>query len=292
MSDTNPAPLYRLVLLMGILSIITAATGLFYNTGDLPFEVVNQYGEIVKLYGSGLYAHDSYFKAPIFRGTDLVILLVVVPLLMVTLFKDLKKRSLRTRLMLTSTIAVVMYYAASISFGVTYNFLQLAYIALFSVSFFALILAMISIDYRQLEREITVKSYTGIYIFLVVTGAALMVAWLPDIVGSLLAGRSLALIQVYTTEITYVLDMGIISPAAFLCLYLLAKRRGMGYVLLTILLTLCAVIGIMLPIQTVFQVSAGINIPVPALVTKMGIFVLLALFAVYFEVRLIKSFKP
>ena len=84
-------------------------------------------------------------------------------------------------------------------------------------------------DYSELEKSITnVLPYKGIYAFLAVTGIALFIAWLPDIISALLAGRALAMIEVYTTEPTYVLDMGIISPLAFSCLFLLRKREGTG----------------------------------------------------------------
>ncbi|MGH4140066.1 hypothetical protein [Clostridium sp.] len=67
------------------------------------------------------------------------------------------------------------------------------------------------------------------------------------------------------------------------------KRRGMGYVLLVMLLTLCIVIGIMIPIQTAFQISAGIELPLVAIVTKGASFVVLALFALYFNIKLFKN---
>ena len=104
-------------------------------------------------------------------------------------------------------------------------------------------------------------------------------------------GRSLSLIEVYTTEITYVLDMGVISPLIFICLFLLKKKDGLGDILLAIILKICEVIGVMLPIQTLFQTMAGIKIPIPALVTKLGIFVVLATFAAYFNIKLYKNIK-
>jgi hypothetical protein len=64
------------------------------------------------------------------------------------------------------------------------------------------------------------------------------------------------LIEVYTTVVTYVLDMGVIGPVAMICLYLLKKRSGMGYILLEMLLTVCIIFGVMLPIQTAFQAAA------------------------------------
>jgi hypothetical protein len=274
-----------------VLAIAVTSIGVFYTTGGEPFEVTNQYGDIVKMYGDGIYAHDSFFRAPIFRGSDSTILFAAVPLLIVALILDIKRTSLKSRLFLTSVISVFTYYSTSITFGVTYNSLLLLYISFFSVSFFALIVAMTGINYKAVEKSMTNVSlpYKGIYTFLVLTAVALFVAWLPDIINALLADQPLAMIEVYTTEITYGLDMGIMSPMALICLYLLKNRNGMGYVLLFMLLTICVIIGIMLPIQTLFQLSAGIYLPIPALITKNVSFVILAIFALYFNIRSIKS---
>lgn len=290
MVNTNNKALHSLAFLMVILSIAVTATGAFYTTGGDAFEVTNQYGDIVKMYGDGIYAHDSYFRAPIFRGSDVTILFVAVPLLIAALILDIKRTSLKSRLFLTSVISIFTYYSTSIAFGVTYNSLHLLYIVLFSVSFFALIVAMTGINYKEVAKSMTnALPYRGIYTFLVLTAVALFVAWLPDIISALLANQPLGMIEVYTTEITYVLDMGIISPLALICLYLLKNRNGMGYVLLFMLLTVCLIIGIMLPVQTLFQLSAGIHLPLPALITKDVSFVVLAVVALYFNIRFIKS---
>ena len=129
----------------------------------------------------------------------------------------------------------------------------------------------------------------GISIYLVVSGISLFVAWLPDIIPAMISGNSLSLIEIYTTEITYVLDMGIISPIMFICLYLLKKKDGLGDVLLAIILKACEFVGIMVIMQTIFQKFAGIEIPIPALLTKVGIFVVLGSFSFYFNRKFYKK---
>lgn len=292
MIKSNNKALHILILAIIFFTIVSSATGLFYTDGGQPYDFVNQYGDTIKIYGDGIYAHDSYFKAHISRGTDFTMLFVAIPLLIASLMYDIKRKTLKSRMLLTSIVSLFTYYSTSISFGVVYNKLHLIYIALFSASFFALIIAINSFDIKTVPKCVEASFLNkGINLFLIFTGIALIIAWLPDIISSLFFNRSLALIEVYTTEITYILDMGIISPVALICFYLLKKKDGMGFVLLEMLLTVCILIGIMLPIQTIFQMQAGIEIPLPALITKMGIFCLLALFALLFEVRLIKNIK-
>ena len=91
----------------------------------------------------------------------------------------------------------------------------------------------------------TQLSKTRLSVFLIISGISLFVAWLPDIITSLVNGKSLTLIEIYTTEITYVLDMGIISPMIFICLFLLKKQDGLGDILLAIILKMCEIILIL-----------------------------------------------
>jgi len=290
MIKNNEKSLYIITFFIIILSTVTSAVGLLYKTSGKAFDFVNQYGNTVKMYGNGLYARDSLFQAATDRGTDFTILCVAVPMLIIALVLDVKKKTLKNRLFLTGIISVFMYYSASIAFGITYNILDLVYIALFSSSLFGLIVSITSIDMKDILIGKSLP-YKGIYTFLVLSGIALIVAWLPDIITSLITKSSLKHIEVYTTEITYVLDMGIIAPLMFICLCQLKKRNELGYVLLESLLILCIVIGIMIPLQTVFELSAGVKLSIGEIVTKGASFVILALFALYFNVKLFKSIK-
>lgn len=282
---------YLVFVTIVTLAVVTIAGIISFNTEN-SYLVTNQYGQQVQMYGSGIYANDSYFRAPIFIGSDFTMLIIVLPLLVGALIHNIKKRTIKTKLFLVSILSVVLYYATSISFGVTYNVFHLLYIALISSAIFGLFTTIRGINLIQLQKAQTWELPSkGISVFLILSGLALFIAWLPDIIPTIISGTTLPLIEVYTTEITYVLDMGIISPMIFLCLYLLKNKDGLGHVLLTITLMLCGIMGIMLPVQTAFQLLAGIEIPVPVLVTKVGIFVLLAVFAIYFNQKMLRNIK-
>lgn len=281
-----------LIICIILLLVLITIAGIFSFGIDKSYEIKNQYGDTVKIFGHGIYKHDSFFKAPIFIGTDITMLFLVVPMMVIALIREIKTRTIKSKLFLTAVTATVFYYAASIALGVTYNSLHLAYIALFSCSLFALILLIKNIkagDLRKMQKWPLPSK--GLKVFLVLSGISLFVAWLPDIIISLMERKSLTLIEVYTTEITYVIDMGIISPLIFICLYLIKQKDGLGDIILAIILMECTVIGVMLPIQTLFQSLAGIEIPVPALITKVGIFVILAAFAIYYNTKLFKNME-
>jgi len=207
-------------------------------------------------------------------------------MLTIALIRKIRRGTTGPRLFLIAVLGVTLYYAASIAFGVVYNSYQLLYIALFSCSLFAFVESIRKMDHdgpRTKQRPLLQTK--GVNIFLVASGVALFVAWLPDVIPTIIGGNTLPLIEVYTTEITYVLDMGILSPLMFVCLYLRKKNDGLGDILLAVILTLCGVIGVMIPVQTVYQAVAGIVIPVPVLITKVGIFIVLAAFATHFNLR-------
>ncbi len=75
----------------------------------------------------------------------------------------------------------------------------------------------------------------------------------------------------------------------FVCVYLMNRKDVFGIVLFAVILTLFAVIGAMFPLQTVYQTLAGIETPIPVLVIKGGVFVVLAVFAIYFDIKLFGS---
>ncbi|MHB1153422.1 MAG: hypothetical protein ACYCWE_07150 [Eubacteriales bacterium] len=280
------------VIAVIVLLLLISVKGLLSFRTDNSYFITNQYGDEVKIFGSGIYAHDSCFKAPILIGSDFTMLFLVVPLLITALINQVKNRTQKSGLFQSAVLAAVLYYAVSITFGVTYNSFLLIYIALFACSFFAFISSVRKINLAGLQKTVTWVLPSGsVSVFLILTGIALFAAWLPDIIPTIISGTTLSLIEVYTTEITYGLDMGIISPMMFVCLYLLKRKDGLGIVLLAVIFTLCAVMGAMLPLQTVYQTLAEIETPVPVLVIKVGIFVVLAAFAVYFDLKLFRSIK-
>lgn len=280
------------IIILAMLLCITLI-GVFYHTNGNHYEYVNQYGDVVKIWGNGLYKNDSYFKAPIFRGTDLTFLLIVVPLLTISLITNIVKDNQLSKYMLFAVNGALLYYSIGLAFGVAYNFLHLLYIAFFALCLFAFIFSLLQAIPQNSER-IAQLPCKCIYVFLAVTGISLFVAWLPDIVSALSQNRSLSLIENYTTEITYVLDMGIISPLCIITCILLYKKKNICYPLLIMIFTVCAIVGITLCFQTLFQISAGINLPMSELITKVGIFVVLSILSIVLLIfslsRLCKSF--
>jgi len=274
-----------LSIIVILLLIVISATGVMSLDFSKKYEITNQYGDIVKMYGSGIYARDSYFAAPLFIGTDFMILFIFVPLFIYTYIRNAKESTNSTRLKLMSMYFVAFYYAASLSFGVTYNHYHLLYIGLFASTIFGLFSILRKIKIEELNYEST----KGIKVFLILLGVALIVAWIPDIIQTLISNTPLPFIDVYTTSVTNVLDMGIIGPLCLVCLHLLNKKDKLAIVILASILKACIMTGIMLITQAICQILSGFAVTLPVLITKIGSFVLLGGFALYFNSRLYYS---
>jgi len=271
-----------------IVLLIITITGIQSFEIEKSFFVTNIYGQTIQLFGNGAYFYDSYFKAPIFIGTDFTILVLVLPALIGTLVWVNIKPTLKNRLLLISLLGVIFYYSISISTGITYNYLFLFYISSVILSWVSIFILTKDLDLNQLVISTPIKGYT---IFLVVTGIALFAIWLMDIIPTLFNGGTLSLIETYTTEVTYVYDMAFISPIMFLSYYLIKRNDGFGTILLASMLVLCTVMGVMLPVQSAFQFVANIDIPIPVLIIKVGVFVLLACFSSILSFQLFKSIE-
>ncbi len=276
----------RIPEIMIILLLITVSLcGVLSLDFSNAYSYINQYGDEVKLFGSGIYKADSYFKAPIFIGTDLCVLFFAVPLFLISLIKDLRASTATTQLRLVSIEAICLYYAVSLCLGVKYNRIFVLYVILFSLLFFTLIKRM-----RNLSRyNYSFEMKKSDAVFLIFSGISLCVAWWPDIIPTILNGTSLKLIENYTTEPTYVLDLGIISPLCFISLILMKKKDSFGVVLYAILLQSIIVVAVMMITQSAVQFASGVEIPLPALISKSIIFVILGLFAIALDRRRINQ---
>lgn len=271
------------------LFIITLCGILSFSTNNTS-NIINQYGDTIEMFGNGVYKNDSSFKASIFIGSDLFMLIFMIPTLIYAHLSNKKYNTIKTKLFLTSILGIILYYSASIVFGVKYNFLFIIYIILFFSSSFSLFINIRNLSAKKFTQDIFNSLLTkGLKIFLILCSLALFIAWLPDVISSLISGKSLDLIEVYTTEITYVLDMALISPLFVSIIYLLKRKDSLGIILMAVLLTLCVGIGIMLPLQTVFQTLMGIHTPIEVFVTKIGIFIILSIFSLYFLRKLYKN---
>jgi hypothetical protein len=176
-----------------------------------------------------------------------------------------------------------------VAFGAAHNPLLLVYIAYFSASLAAFGIAVSSIESRDLAERVSPRMPRRlIAAFLFLAGLSVLV-WLIDIVGALAAGGVPTHLGTYHTEATYVIDLAVIAPAAFLGGILLLRRRPAGYVVAVPLLVLNAFVGPVVVSQTVFQRLAGVTITTTELIVFVGLFVVTSAIAAALAVALLRN---
>jgi hypothetical protein len=278
--------------MMALLALVASAIGLFWQPGASPVSFTTVHGQTVQLFGSGIYHYDTLFTGAAHRGTDAATMFVGVPLLVVALVLA-RRGSLRGRLMLIAALAYFLYDSASVALGGAYNSIFPVYIALFSASLFAFVRCFMSVDLRPLAARLSTRPPRfGPAAVLLASGVPTLGIWLSELVGPLIAGQPPRLLGSYTTMVTYVLDLGVITPALLLAGVLVLRRAPMGYLLSFALLGIIVVLGPAIAAQTVSQLSAGISFTVAEVVGPIAGFGALALLAIWVLAVLLLGLEP
>lgn len=277
-----------LSVLVAALAVVSSLAGLLAQGGDGAFVFTTVRGETVQVYGQGLYRYEIVRDGTGYKGIDVFTLVVAVPLLLY--FTWLYRRgSLRGGLLLTSTLGYFLYNSASMTFGYAYNNFFLAYLAQFTASLFAFIVAFTAFNLQELPAHFSNRlPRRAIAGFLFVIGVSLILVWVGlDILPALLQGKSPALVG-HTTLPTHALDVGVIAVSAFLAGVLLLRRNGIGYLLASVILILGAVLGLAVMALSAAQILAGVLTAAQTLAFVVP-FVVLTVFSLWCTVVLLRN---
>lgn len=269
-----------LVPLIAVLALISAGAGLFAPGGAGPYPFTNSYGQSVPMYGQGLYQRDSLMAGAGFRGTDLVTLLLGIPLLLLA-YRAARRGSHNGQVVLCGVLLFFLYNAASMTFSAAFNPLFLVYTALFSAALFAAIIALAGLDGQALAARVQPGfPWRGTAVFLLFAGLATLLLWISEVIGPILSGTAPANLGPYTTMYTHGFDSAVISPAAVIAGLLLLRRQPLGLVLAAPILILCALVGVVVLAQTASQALAGLIFPPGVYIGMVGSWVVMGAFAI------------
>lgn len=216
---------------------------------------------VMGLLVDGLY-QDPDSVAAMFRGYDFVTLVVAVPVLAITLLPALR-HSVRAQLLWVGMLAYGTYNYAYYVFGAAFNDLFLVHTALFSLSVFALALALANLDVAgvagQFHRRTPVRTVSAILMFLAVGLAAMWVFFsLRFAVSGQAPEESLLVLPAANQHLGYVLDLALLVPASALAAVLLWRRTAWGYVLGTVVAVLSVIYQLNYMVALVVQANAGV----------------------------------
>jgi hypothetical protein len=285
--NTSRAIIWLSILII-LLALVAAGAGLFWKDEGTSFAFKTLRGETVTIYGQGLYRYDSVFTAAGFKGQDVVTLCIGLPLLVATTLLY-QRQSLRGGLLLVGVLTYFLYAYASMAVGAAYNHLFLVYVALFSASLFAFVVALTSIDLRALPEATRSRlPYRGPAALMLASGLVTLFVWGAPLVSALLNNEPIDLLDSYTTMITYALDLAIITPSCFLAGVLLLRRNLLGYRLAFPLLGLIVMLVFVIPAMTVFQIGAGVTFTTAEIVGPIAGFLVLGLFAIWAMIAILR----
>jgi hypothetical protein len=276
-----------LTLLIIVLILLAAGTGVFWKTDYHASQVTSVHGQAVTTYGRGLYRFESASLASQAIAQDIVTLVLGIPLLVAGLLLT-RRGSLRGKLLLSGTLAYFLYTYASYAFGAAYNPLFVVYMALFTLSLYALILSLRDIQVGSLPGQFSDRlPRRAIVAACYLAGLFLAFFHLGRIVPAMLSDTVPTVLEYYTTIPIAVLDLGLVAPTAFVAAVLLAKGKPWGYLLTALILIKGFTLTTAVSAMVVGQLVAG----GPVTVVEMVMFPLLTVIVVTLTIRLLASVK-
>lgn len=245
-----------------ILSAIIAALALLASAGGLFIQ--------------GLY-RDNAFVTTTWLGNDAVTLFLVVPILIIALIYA-KRGSQKARLVWFGALDYMLYNYAFYLFGSAFNAFFLIYVILLGLSIFALIFGLVNLDASQVSRQFAsrtpVKWIGGYFLFV---AAGLGTVYLAQSIGFILTGQLPAIVTLSgnPTNVVFALDLTLLVPWLVIGALWLMKRQPWGYVIAGILSVKGPLYTLVLSINSVLMVRAGLTnsseLPLWGTLTVLGL---------------------
>jgi hypothetical protein len=187
------------------------------------------------------------------RGTALVILLIAVPLLVAAM--RLATRGVAwASVAWLGALAYILYNSVVFAFDVAFNELFLLYVAALSLAIWSTVTLLLTVDAGGIHARLAGLPARGIAIYLWVTAALTLLAWLAQIIPALLTGSVPAGIEdtIMPTNPFHVMDLAVMLPITALAALWLWQGRSWGYLLEGVLLVFFVLEALSVAVDQVF----------------------------------------
>ncbi len=263
MPETKLKPVTILSILIAIFATIASAGGLLLD---------------------GLY-RDNAFVTTTWLGNDAITLFLAVPILVAAMIlsnrknpKGLQRPLGAAYLVWMGALDYMLYNYAFYLFGAAFNWFFLLYAALLALSIFALIFGLIKLDVngisQQFRKDAPVKWIGGYFIF-VASGLGLV--YLIQSIGFIATDNVPAIVTMsgHPTNVVFALDLTLLTPWLILGALWLMKRQPWGYVIAGILSVKGPLYTLVLAVNSILVVNAGITqtseLPLWGTLTVLGL---------------------
>ena len=255
MPETKLKPDTILSILIAIFATIASAGGLLLD---------------------GLY-RDNAFVTTTWLGNDAITLFLAVPILIAAMIFS-NRGSLKAQLIWMGALDYMLYNYAFYLFGAAFNWFFLLYATLLALSIFALIFGLIKLDVngisQQFRKDAPVKWIGGYFIF-VASGLGLV--YLIQSIGFIATDNVPAIVTMsgHPTNVVFALDLTLLIPWLILGALWLMKRQPWGYVIAGILNVKGPLYTLVLAVNSILVVNAGIaqtsELPLWGTLTVLGL---------------------
>lgn len=231
-------------------------------------------GTVLGLFREGFYRDPEVLLHQAY-GQDIVTLTLVVPLLLIGLWRA-NDGSLRGYFIWLGALGYLTYTYAVYAVITQFNQFFLGYVALFGLSAYTLAAGVLQLDPVAVKDRLAARLPTRWMVgFLVAMGALVAALWLSEVVPATIADQPPASIAGtgVPANVVHVLDLAILVPATFLTARWLHQGRPWGYVLPGVLLVKLTTIGVAVLAMIVWMGQSGY----PVRIAEIIVFVCLTL---------------
>lgn len=263
MFQANTKIVRALSLWIAALSVLATAGGLFIK---------------------GVY-RDNAFVTTTWLGNDTVTLFLAVPILLTAMAFGMRGSRMATLVWL-GVLDYMLYNYAFYLFGASFNVFFLVYAALLALSIFALIFGLVGLDVATLSRQFSEKTpvkWIGGYFLFVAMG--LSAVYLMQSIGFIFTRQLPAIVAIsgHPTNVVFALDLTLLIPWLAVGAVWLMKRQPWGYVVAGILSIKGPLYTLVLAVNSLLVVRAGISqiseLPLWGTITVLGLIAGALLFA-------------
>lgn len=283
----NKKIIYVLSMLIIILSIVAALTGILSDELKVHSDIFTVFDEKIELYQKGLYAKDSVSMASQAIAQDIVTLILGIPSMLFSLFL-IEKKNKKGIFLLTGTIGYFLYTYASYAFLLMYNSFYLVYVVIMALSFYDFILCISVLNTYKLKDQFSNQfPKKSLSIFLYITGFMVGFMWLGKILPTFISKSAPLGLEHYSTLGIQTLDLGIVVPACLVTGYLLNKEKQFGYLFSIVLIikavTLTAAVSTMIISMKLHSIKVSMG--------EMIIFPTLFFICIFFMIKILKTIE-
>lgn len=255
-----------LVILIAIFAFIATLAGITSTGGSGAYEYKSIRGQTVTIYGKGLYQHMSADVAIQGIAQDYVTLFIALPFLLFALYR-FRIQSLEGKFLLAGALS---YFFLTYLFYMNmamYNSMFLVYVALTGLSFFALILTLLTFETDQLPKIFKAKTPVNfIGGFLIFNAVIISLLWLGVIIPPLLDKTIVPIaVEHYTTLNVQAFDLSLFLPISFVAGLLLIRKSKFGYLMAPVYLVFLSLLMLALIAKLMAMGMQGVNI-IPAII--------------------------